>query len=77
MAKNLMNAGIPTDEPILLRPGVAHREADYHGNAKFYALPPEAPERADKGDFGEMSIPGLEPRPLTHNGLPFELKPKV
>lgn len=75
MAKNLMNAGIPLDTPILLRPGVMHREADYHGNAKHLALPPEHPERADKGDLGETVIPGLETKPLSHPGLPFELKP--
>jgi hypothetical protein len=75
MAKNPMNAGIPTDTPITIRPGVTHREADYHGNAKWLALPPEHPERSDKGDLGETVIPGLETKPLTHPGLPFELKP--
>jgi hypothetical protein len=75
MPKSYSNVGIPVDTPIVERPGVMHREADYHGNAKWLALPPEHPERADKGDLGEVVIPGLETKPLSHPGLPFELKP--
>lgn len=48
-----------------------HREADYHGNAKNYALPPEHPERAEKGDLGLSVIPGLETKPLEQPEPPF------
>jgi hypothetical protein len=50
-----------------------HREADYQGNAKYLALPPEAAERAAKGDLGEVVMPGLETKPLEHPGLPFSV----
>jgi hypothetical protein len=73
MAHAVGNTGIPIDEPILLRPGVTHREADAPGNAKWLALPPEAAERAAKGDLGEVVIPGLECKPLEHPGLPFSI----
>lgn len=69
------NTSIPHDEPVVLRPGVMHRETDALGNAKWLTLPPEAKERADKGDLGLSVIPGFEPRPLSHSGLPFVLKP--
>jgi hypothetical protein len=71
MARAVGNTGIPTDSPVIERPGVMHREADFHGNAKWLALPPEDPERARKGDLGETIIPGLETEPLSHPGLPF------
>ena len=71
MARMYGNRAMPIDEPVLLRPGVMHREADFHGNGKFYALPPEHPERADKGDLGLSNIPGLESRSLSHAGTPF------
>lgn len=77
MAKNYTNVGQPIDTPITIRPGVTHREADFHGNAKHLALPPEAPERSDNGDLGLTVIPGFEPRPLSKPGQPFELKPKL
>lgn len=64
-------AGHPIDETVLLRPGVMHREADFHGNAKHYALPPEAPERAEKGDLGLTVIAGLESKPLEQPEPPF------
>lgn len=51
------NASIPHDEPVLERPGVTHREADFHGSAKNLALPPEHPERAAKGDIGGTGRP--------------------
>jgi hypothetical protein len=70
MARAVMNVGMPVDEPVVLRPGVMHRESDYPGNAKWYALPPEAPERAEKGDLGNSIIPGFEPRPLGVPGAP-------
>lgn len=63
--------GMPVDEPVLLEPGVMHREADFHGNAKFYTLPPEAKRRADKGDLGLSVIKDFDPRPLSHSGVPF------
>lgn len=72
MAKN----GIPTDEPIVLRPGVMHTETDWQGSAKHYALPPEHPERAKKGDLGLENIQDFDSRPLSHTGLPFVLKGK-
>ena len=62
---------VPLDQPIEERPGVMVREADAPGNAKHMALPPEAPERAEKGDLGNLIIPGFEPRPLQHPGLPY------
>lgn len=75
MAKaNIFNASIPHDEPIVLRPGVMHRETDAPGNGKHYALPPEDKERADKGDLSMQSIKDFEPRALSHKGLPFALK---
>lgn len=64
----------PLDQPILLRPGVMHREADFHGSAKWYALPPEAAERTAKGDLGLSSIKNFESRALTSAGAPFTLK---
>ena len=74
MAKNNPNIGQPVDQPILLRPGVMHRESDWHGSAKHYALSPEHPERAKKGDLGLMDIQDFPSRPLSHAGLPFVLK---
>jgi hypothetical protein len=64
-------AGHPTDVPVLDRPGVMHREADFHGNAKWYALEPDSPERREKGDLGLTTIKDFEPRPLSHAGSPF------
>jgi hypothetical protein len=55
--KATFNSSIPTDEPILIRPGVMHREDDFHGSAKHYALPPEHPERTAKGDLGFAGLP--------------------
>ena len=53
MAKAFIgNASIPVDTPVEIRPGVMHREADFHGAAKLYGLPPEHPERTQKGDLG-------------------------
>lgn len=74
MAHVIQNTAAPTDTPILIRPGVMHRETDYHGNGKYYSLPPEHPERAAKGDLGNSVIPGFESKPLEHPGLPFEIK---
>ena len=34
MARMVQNVAQPTDEPILTRPGVTHRETDFHGNGK-------------------------------------------
>jgi hypothetical protein len=73
MAKDSIR-GHPIDSPVLLRPGVTHRETDYHGNDKHLAIPPEHPERAEKGDLGLESIPDFESRPLSHTGKPFTLK---
>jgi hypothetical protein len=73
MAHNIVDTrGMPTDQPIEERPGVMHREADYHGNAKWYALPPESIERAEKGDLGLSVIPGLESKPLETPGVPWK-----
>jgi len=66
---------MPIDEPVLLRPGVMHRETDAPGNAKWYALPPESKERSDKGDLGLSLILHFETAPLSHPGSPFLLKP--
>jgi len=77
MAHSYGNTGMPVDTPILIRPGVTHKESDFHGNGKHYALPPEHPERSAKGDLGLSVIPGLETKPTDYPGLPFELKPKV
>ena len=76
MAKNNPNIGQPVDQPILERPGVMHREDDFHGNAKHYGLPPEHPERARKGDLGLTDIQDFPSRSLSHTGLPFVLKGK-
>lgn len=64
----------PLDKPIEIRPGVMHREADFHGSEKWYALPPEAAERTAKGDIGLSSIKNFESRALTSAGAPFTLK---
>jgi len=74
MARGINNVGIPLDEPILERPGVIHKENGYSGNAANIALPPEHPERAEKGDLGLTNIPDFEPKPLSHGGLPFDIK---
>lgn len=74
MAKNNTQVGHPVDQPVLLRPGVMHRESDCHGSGKHYALPPEHPERAKKGDIGLSDIADMPSRPLSHAGLPFVLK---
>ena len=60
------------DVPIELRPGIMHREADYHGNARWYAVDPTNPDRATKGDLPMDPIKDFDPRPLTHAGLPFK-----
>jgi hypothetical protein len=62
---------VPLDQPREIRPGVMHRETDWQGSGKWYALPPEAPERAAKGDLGLSTIKDFESRPLTSAGLPF------
>ena len=72
MAKGDYN-GMPVDEPIILRPGVTHRESDYPGSMKHLALEPEHEERKKKGDLGLSNIPDFEPRPLT-GPKPFKLK---
>ena len=65
----------PLDKPIEIRRGVMHREADFHGNTgKWYALPPEAEDRASKGDLPMTSIKDFESRALTSPGAPFTLK---
>lgn len=66
----------PLDKPIEIRPGVMHREADFHGSAKWYALPPEAPDRARGGDLSMTTIKDFAPRALTSPGAPFVLKGK-
>ena len=74
MARPYGNVGIPIDEPVILRPGVTHKEEDYSGNAKHLAIPPEHPERADKGDLGLTVIPNFDSKPLSHSGKPYKLK---
>jgi hypothetical protein len=73
MAKTFGNlgVGIPTDQPITIRPGITHREVDFHGNAHHLAIPPEHPERAAKGDLGLSVISDFEPRPLSTPEPPF------
>jgi len=72
MARAPTGRGHPIDEPVLLRPGVMHREADFHGAASHYALPPEHAERADKGDLGLEKIPGFDSRASFESpGEPF------
>ena len=62
---------VPHDTPILIRPGIMHREADFHGGGRAYVLPPEHPERQVKGDLGAETVRDFEPRALSHSGLPF------
>lgn len=64
----------PLDKPIEVRPGVMHRETDYHGSAKWYALAPESVERSRGGDLSMTSIKDFAPRALTGPGVPFVLK---
>lgn len=51
-----------------------HREADWHGSQHHYAVPPENPDRAEKGDLGLTDIEDFPSRPLSTDGLPFTLK---
>lgn len=62
---------VPLDQPREIRPGVMHRESDWQGSAKWYALPPESPERTMKGDLGLSVIRDFDPRPLTTPGAPY------
>lgn len=64
----------PLDQPIVLRPGVKLREADWQGGGRWYALPPDAPERAAKGDLSMTNIKDFESRALTSPGAPYRLK---
>lgn len=52
----------PLDEPVKIRDGVMHREADFHGSAHHLYVTPEHPERAAKGDLGMASIKDFAPR---------------
>lgn len=61
--------------PPLPEPGVIAREKDRPGNASRGHVPPEHPIRSNKGDLGSTVIPGADPRPLSHSGKPFVLKP--
>jgi len=67
MSKAVFNSSIPVDQPVLLRPGVMHREADRHSSMVHYALPPEHPERTAKGDLG---FAGLTPPRYSFEGGP-------
>jgi hypothetical protein len=64
------NASIPHDEPKEIRPGVMHKEDDAPGNQKWYALPPEAPERTSKGDLGFAGLKPSKPS-FESSGEPF------
>lgn len=66
----------PLDQPRTSRQGFLTNETDAPGNAKWLALPPEAPDRAEKGDLGLSQIKDFESRALTSPGLPFTLKGK-
>jgi hypothetical protein len=65
---------MPVDTPMVIRPGVTHREADFHGNASQLAVPPDDEERAAKGDLAQ-EVPelgrGLTKSGLSHAGAPF------
>lgn len=61
----------PLDTPRMIKPGVSQHEADFHGSAKWYALPPEAPLRQEKGDLGLSVIKDFDSKPLTTPGAPF------
>lgn len=65
---------VPGDVPKILRPGVSHREADYHGAAHQLYVSPEHPERAAKGDLGMDVIADFGSRwSKTTEDLPFTL----
>ncbi len=70
--KAVFNSSIPADEPIVLRPGVMHREADFHAGARHYALPPEHPERAAKGDLGFAGLPPPDHSFESPEAAPFD-----
>jgi hypothetical protein len=70
MAKTTLPV-VPHDTPILVRPGVMHREADVFAGGKAYLLAPEHPERIAKGDLGSEFIKDFAPRALSHSGAPF------
>jgi len=66
----------PIDQPAIEGPGFRYRESDYPGSAKHLAIPAEHPLRTAKGDLGLVAIPNFEPRPLSHEKLPFVLRKK-
>lgn len=65
---------MPVDTPMVERPGVIHREADFHGNMSQLHVPPTDPSRAEKGDLAQ-EVPelgrGLTESGLSHAGKPF------
>lgn len=72
MAKGLMNVGIPIDEPISIRPGVAYREVDWHGSMLRYSVPPENPDKARAGDLSMSYIKNFMPKSSVESpGIPF------
>lgn len=66
----------PLDQPHTERQGFFNAEVNAPGNAKWLALPPEAADRAQKGDLGLSHIKDFDSRALTAPGLPFTLKGK-
>lgn len=48
----IVASGMPVDVPGITKPGMLYREGEQPGAAKHLALPPEAMERAAKGDLG-------------------------
>ena len=71
MAKNVFYS-FPVDVPAIEGPGFMHREADSPGQAKWLAVGPEHPRRANKGDLPMTQIADFDPQPLSHVGAPWK-----
>lgn len=70
MAQSVMMT-YPLDTPRTIAPGELAPERNAPGNAQWLSLPPEAPQRAAKGDLGMSVIKDFDSRPLTSPGAPF------
>lgn len=65
----------PLDQPRVERPGIKSIETNWHGSAKFLAVPPENPDRARQGDLSMTTIKDFDSRPsLEMSGAPYTLK---
>lgn len=77
MAARDIVVGHPIDVPSIVGDGVRYPENNTPGDARHLAVGPEHPTRRAKGDLGNASIPGFEPRALTGAGPMRGLKPAL